>query len=426
MLETPEETIIKRKPKRGAFSIIEPAALDDTPVKTAQEVLTPALQMANKTPIASIENMMKLLDMHGITCRYNVIAKQYEILIPDEKFTQDNRDVASLARVASRMAEVQLPSTHYKEYLSYIGDMNQYNPVLEWVTSKKWDGKHRIQALCDTITAKHTEAKDLFIRRWLITAMYMAMHDGYDSPGCLVLQGPQGLGKTWWFRQLCDEPDLNLIRTDANVDPRNRDSISQTIRYWIVELGEIGSTFRRSDIDALKAFITSKSDILRRPYGTTDQIYPRRTALAASVNESIYLHDTTGNRRFFTVQCTKIDSYHKIDMQQLWAEVHNLIVNCEETPHLTDRERQLVDEINLEHMQIDPIEELVLSRFCWGEYAFDWKSATDIARNIDLKNVTQRETRVIAQIIRKLNKNDPAKEKLSTGLKFLVPPLRGL
>ena len=287
------------------------------------------------------------------------------------------------------------------------------------VRQKKWDGLNRIPELCDTITAKHTEAKNLFIRRWLITAMYMAMHDGFDSPGCLVLQGPQGLGKTWWFRKLCSEP--NLIRTDANVDPRNRDSVSQIIRYWIVELGEIGSTFRRSDIDALKAFITSNSDIIRRPYATTDQVYPRRTALAASVNESIYLYDST-NRRYFTIQCTAVNSYHKIDMQQVWAEVYHLIDQCEETPFLTDREKQLVEEINREHMQIDPIEEMILSFYDWGNaLAYDWKSATKIAQEIGLKNISQKETRMIAQAIRKLNSNDSEKEKLSTGLKFLMP-----
>lgn len=401
-----------------------PAEIDDEPSQTAMEKTFPMLQMGNKTPIASIENLRNLLDFHGITCRYNVISKQYEILIPDEQFSQDNADIASLARVASRMAEVQLPTAHYKEYISYIGDANQYNPVLQWVTSKKWDGINRIDELCSTITAKNEEAKNMFIRRWLITAMYMAMRDGYDSPGCLVLQGPQGLGKTWWFRKLCDQP--NLIRTDANVDPRNRDSISQVIRYWIVELGEIGSTFRRSDVDALKAFITSSNDILRRPYGTVDQIYPRRTALAASVNEAIYLHDPTGNRRFFTVQCTAINSYHKIDMQQLWAEIHHLIEVCGETPHLTAEEKRLVDEINLEHMQIDPIEEMILSFYNWGDaIAYDWKTSTVIAADINLKNISQKETRKIAEIVRKLNSNDSSKEKRSNGqLKFLIPAPR--
>lgn len=410
-------TDIKTKRKKSAA-----VAMDDIPAESVQQKTSPMLQMGNKTPVPSIENLKRLLDFHGITCRYNVISKQYEIIIPGEDFTQDNIDVASLARVASRMAEVQLPTTHYKEYLSYIGDANQYNPVLKWVNSKKWDGINRIQELCDTVTARHTEAKNLFIRRWLITAMYMAIHDGFDSPGCLVLQGPQGLGKTWWFRKLCDQ--LNLIRTDANVDPRNRDSVSQVIRYWIVELGEIGSTFRRSDIDALKAFITSRSDILRRPYGTTDQIYPRRTALAASVNESIYLYDTT-NRRYFTIQCIAVDSYHKIDMQQVWAEIYHLITVCEETPHLTDQEKQFVDDINREHMQIEPIEEMILSYYSWGNsLAYAWKGATQIAKDIGLKNVSQRETRTIAQVVRKMNQNDKEKEKLSTGLKFFMPSAR--
>ncbi len=401
-----------------------PATENDQPSQDVQQATQPMMQMGNNKPLATIDNLKNLLKFHGIICRYNVISKQYEILIPDEQFSPDNVDVASLARVASLMAEVQLPTSHYKEYIAYIGDANQYNPVVEYAISRKWDGKNRIQELCDTITAKHPEAKDLFIRRWLITAMYMAMHDGFDAPGCLVLQGPQGLGKTWWFRKLCDRP--NLIRTDASVDPKNRDSVSQVIRYWIVELGEIGSTFRRADIDSMKAFITSPSDILRRPYGTTDQIYPRRTALAASVNEAIYLYDTTGNRRYLTIQCLAVNSYHKIDMQQVWAEIYHLIENCEETPHLTPREKELVDLINLEHMQIDPVEEMILQYFNWGGILVaEWKTATQVAREIGLKTITQVETRKIATIIRKLNSGDAKKEKKVNGqLLFLVPEIR--
>lgn len=401
----------------------KPATIDDAPAEITPQRTDIILQMKGNTPAATIENVRALLDFHGIICRYNIISKQYEIIIPDESFSSDNSDVASLARVASRMAEAGIPTSHYKEYIGYIGDQNQYNPVLQWVTSKPWDGVERIKSLCDTITAKNEHAKNLFIRRWLITCMFLAMNDGADSPGCLVLQGNQGLGKTWWFRKLCPIP--NLVRTDASVDPRNRDSISQVIRYWIVELGEIGSTFRRSDIDALKAFITSKSDIIRRPYATTDQIYPRRTALAASVNDYIFLHDATGNRRFFTVQCTAINSYHNIDMQQLWAEVYDCILQGE-TPHITPEEAALIDEINKEHMQIEPIEEKILAGYEWGvSLAYDWKTATEIAEEIGLKNVSQRETRIITAYIKKLNNGDSTKEKRTgTGRYIMVPTKR--
>ena len=38
---------------------------------------------------------------------------------------------------------------------------------------------------------------------------------------------------------------------------REKDSVMQCVRNWIVELGELDATFRKSDIASLKSFITS-------------------------------------------------------------------------------------------------------------------------------------------------------------------------
>jgi len=283
-----------------------------------------------------------------------------------------------------------------------------------------------MQEFCDTIESPEPEAKYLLIRRWLITAMAMACQHGVDSAGCLVLQGTQDMGKTWWIRKLVpDDLREQLVRTDATVDPHDKDSVSQVISYWICELGEIGATFAKADLQALKAFITKDHDIMRRPYDMGDSRYPRRTALIASVDQTIYLHDTAGNRRFWTVPCTSINSYHTINMQQLWAEVLHLIEVKGETWRLTPDEKEHIRRINEGHMQIDPIDERIIDKYySEGTMTGNWRTATEIAQEIGLKNLSQKETRTIAGIVRKLNKNDKTKEKFSGGLKLWVPSPR--
>jgi predicted P-loop ATPase len=75
---------------------------------------------------------------------------------------------------------------------------------------------------------------------------------------------------------------------------------------------------------ALKAFITQASDTYRLPYARKNTVNPRRTVFFASVNDSKFLSDNTGNRRYWTIDCTDIDYRHQIDMQQFWAEVKTL------------------------------------------------------------------------------------------------------
>jgi predicted P-loop ATPase len=103
--------------------------------------------------------------------------------------------------------------------------------------------------------------------------------------------------------------------------PADKDSVKQCVSHWIVELGELESTFKKSDIDMLKAFVTKKTDELRLPYDRASTTYQRRTAFYASVNAREFLTDTSGNRRFWVIPVKGIDVNDGVDMQQLWAEV---------------------------------------------------------------------------------------------------------
>lgn len=410
MLETIQEAhppIVPEKspPRKEGKKKSAPAVISDVPAETAEQRMELVLthRDSKNKALATLANMRDILAYHRIICRYNVISKRNKHSIPGESFSIENEEEAALACIYSYMKEAQIPVDGYKMYLMRIADENQFNPVLQWVRSKPWDGHSRLPELYATITSPEEEAKNLLIRRWLITSVCMALYNGIDGAGCLVLQGPQDLGKTWWTKKLVPDHIRNeLIRTDATVDPKDKDSVSQVISYWICELGEIGATFRKSDLDALKSFITRDHDTMRRPYGEGDKRYPRRTALIASVDQMIYLHDTAGNRRFWTIPCTAINSYHEIDMQQLWAEILHLIEVDGESWRLEPDEKEHIRRINEEHMQIDPIFELVRDKYGWEFPLNDYKSATHIGSEIGLKNISQKETRAITAYVLKL------------------------
>lgn len=380
-----------------------------------------------KKIMACEDNLRTLLDLLNVNVRYNVITKQMEIIIPETRFSVDNAANASLAWITSRVKEVGMDCAYHREYLALLADKNQYNPILNWITVREWDGKTRLPDLYATIQSKNNEAKEAFIFRWLVGAVALACSpNGVDSPGILVLQGNQGLGKTWWFRKLVPQDIIpNTIRADATINPHDKDSVNQAISYWLVELGELDATFRRAEIAALKSFLTRDHDIFRRPFMPSDSKFPRRTAFMASVNPVQYLTDETGNRRFWTVACTGIDSYHTIDMQQLWAEVYEKWRKGE-SHQLTIEEKLMVEDINRDHITSDPIAEMIAKEYKWESEKIYWRwlTATEIAQELQLHRITKAELRTCAMVVRELNGGQEARKK--EGRVLLTPEKKGL
>lgn len=406
-----------------------PAILSDNPSQTGAKYfqsIMPYLSERGKI-IGCADNLKVMLDIMGIKSRYNVISKQMELIIPDTEFSLDNQANSGLAWIASQMKKIGMETNLYREFLCMIADENQYNPVQQWIESKPWDGTDRLKSLFNTIESKNKEAKEAFIYRWLIGAVALACSpNGIDSSGILVLQGNQGLGKTWWFRKLVPQNELpNVIRADATINPHDKDSVSQAISSWLVELGELDATFKRSEIAALKSFITREFDIFRRPFMPSDSKFPRRTAFMASVNPVQYLTDETGNRRFWTIACTKVDSYHKLPMQQVWAEVYHCWRDGESW-QLNEKEKQMLSDINEDHITNDPVVEMIMKEYRWEteQRYWRWMTATEILRELQVNRITKAELRTCSQIVRRLNGDQ--EERKNHGRMLLIPEKKGM
>lgn len=203
--------------------------------------------------------------------------------------------------------------------------------------------------------------------RWMLGAVAAGCSNkGVSLSGVLVFQGSQGIGKTQWFKSLVPKEHHNWIAEGQILDPHNKDSVISCTTRWLIELGEIDGTLSRSDIPALKAFITKDTDSYRLPYGRTERTASRNTAFFASVNNAQYLVDDTGNRRFWTVSVKNIRWNHGMDMQQVWAEFkHNL--NAGEPYHLTSEEYELLKNENELFETPDPMEDMIIRRYFWEE-----------------------------------------------------------
>ncbi len=377
-------------------------------------------------PISTIENLIEILHRLNITARYNIIKKEQLITVPGKKYTLDNQANATYAHIKSECAKFKYPTGNLLDFLTNIADDNSFNPVCEWIKSVPWDGKSRLAEFYATITTKHEQIqlRNILIKRWLISAIASAFSDnGAASAGVLVLQGAQDLGKSAWFNALTNQHGFTLDGFVLRCD--DKDSVKQAISHWLVELAELDSTFKKSELAELKAFLTRNRDIMRLPYSPKDSEFVRRTVFCATVNPSSFLQDHTGNKRFWVLECLHIDFAHKINMQQLWAEVHDTLYAKGEPWHLTKEENEMLKTSNTDFETIDPIEEMILGKYNFesdSKYWRDYLSSTEILKSIGYDKINNQECARCAHIVKKLNGN--IEKKIHGTRKLLIPLLR--
>lgn len=326
-------------------------------------------------PRLTIENVEALCAQEGIEIRYNVITKDIEILGLTREYGRDNVSVAQLADLQSRMAALGMPNTTsaVAGIVTAVAATQEYNPVLDWIDGRPWDGESRIQALADTIVCPPNsidpKLKTALLRKWLIQgAAAAATERPLQFRGVLTFSGAQYKGKSRWLKSLVPGHEGWAI-TGRTIDPHNKDSVNTAITHWLCELGELDSTFKKSDIAALKGWIAADEDVYRKPYAAKDSRHTRRTICFASVNGEEFLQDETGNSRFWVIPVERCETEHGIDMQQVWAEV--MVAWRGGEPHwLEQGEMETVMKHNTRFEQRDGLVDLILSKFAWEKAGF--------------------------------------------------------
>lgn len=377
----------------------------------------------------SIENLQYLLKEYGITCRFNMLTREDEINIPGIKFTPDNQANCAIQHIINLCINNNVPKGDVVGHLKAIADRNAYNPVMEWIESKEWDGKDRLSTVIDgvKVPASYEEVRDLYLKKWFMCAVGM-LNNGLngeilDYEGILVFQGDQGLGKTMWFKSLVPKDLRHLIRDGLELDLNNKDSRMTFASHWLVELGELDATFKKSEISALKAFTTMSSDKIRRPYDRVDTVLYRRTVMFASVNDEQFLQDSTGNRRFWCLPTTGLSMPEDFDAQQFWAQVKSELENnggaISKPWFIVGDEAKKRDEANSLFSVSDPVEESLMNHIPLTSTNYEFRgTATAFCKLIGIQNPSRPQLSNVKKIL----KSHGCEEVRTGNGRFVITP----
>lgn len=346
-----------------------------------------------------VENTKALLEFGRVSVCSNEMTKQTEYTFPDE-IRRTANDAEAEIRELGRKYGYRPSRDVFDEHVRIVRREASYHPVADWVGSKPWDGTDRLPALMASlrlVPGSDAGLAQILLRRWLLSAAAaLANPHGVKAEGVLVLVGPQGTGKTRWIASLAPVG----VEIGMSLDPSNKDSVLGCIRSWIVELGELDATFRKADLARLKAFLSQTIDLIRVPYARREDEFPRRTVFAASVNDSAFLKDMTGNRRYWTIPVESCDPGHGIDVQQLWAQMLALH-RSGERHWLDSAESSRLNSINEEHTETDPMEDALAAYFKPDPNTWTTQRSIRHAVEDEFSGWSQRDARAMTIVLRR-------------------------
>ena len=233
----------------------------------------------------------------------------------------NDSDLANLKMYFDKHYGIWSPAK-IKDALLTAASERVFHPIKDYLEGLPvWDGIERVdRLLIEYIGAEDNPYTRAIMRKTLVAAVARIYEPGIKFDYILVLNGPQGIGKSTFFAKLGGKWFSDSLTVS---DMRDKAGAEKLQGYWILELGELAG-LRKIDVETVKSFITRTDDKFRQSYGINVESHPRQSVIVGSTNStSGFLRDVTGNRRFWPVRVNhgKKAVWDMRDVDQIWAEV---------------------------------------------------------------------------------------------------------
>ena len=276
------------------------------------------------------------------------------------KFWRDADDAQLISYVDAHYGTFS--ARNYDIAVTKVADDRAYHPIREFIESlPEWDKVPRVDTLrVDYLGAADTAYVRAVTRKTLCAAISRVLRPGCKFDSMLVLNGPQGVGKSTLIAKLAGEwfsDSLNLG------DTKDKTAAEKLQGYWILEIGELAG-LKKAEVETLRSFLSRQNDIYRAAFGKRATPHLRQCVFFGTTNaESGYLRDTTGNRRFWPVKTPgsgKKQSWNLTheEILQIWAEAL-VYVRQGEKLYLSPEMDALAKDEQREAMESDEREGLV-------------------------------------------------------------------
>ena len=149
--------------------------------------------------------------------------------------------------------------------MAKVADDRSYHPIKDYFESlPEWDGVPRAELYFIEYLGAEDNAYTRAATRKLLCAAYRRIYEpGVKFDYCLVLVGPQGIGKSTAIAKLGMEWYSDSL---ALSDMNDKTAAEKLQGYWILEIGELAG-MRKAETDKTKAFLSRQDDKYRASFG---------------------------------------------------------------------------------------------------------------------------------------------------------------
>jgi predicted P-loop ATPase len=305
--------------------------------------------------------------------RYNVVLCEIEFSLDGSEWRafDDRRLHNLLISIRSLENFDRLPKDVLLTIINSDLISPEYDPFALFFEQNEWDGKDRFMQYLSFLTPKDPDTKKwaekvkLFYR-WMINAAGCLLGE-VRNESCLVLQGEQqGTGKTTWLNSLfsCIPEFEKYLTVEKIIDSKSVDSMRNLCERGLINLDELDD-LSKSQVTSIKRIFSLEGVSYRIPFDRFAGKKKRRANFCGSSNETQFLCDSTGSRRWFIlpVSSVNLEALKLFDFRQLWAQAYNYYRD-NFTYWMSLNEINALNEVNEEHYTPTVPEELLLARCC--------------------------------------------------------------
>lgn len=318
-LKSTFESILNKEKERRHNLIVSPYQLDD-----GEKLEISIRKNGNGVPYKDMANVLAVLSQHPYykdAIKYNEFRQEIEYngatfeegdLIKIQYFMQTDAALHGINKEAIYAA------------VSHYASQHRYDEVKDWLESLTWDKTPRLHNWIHQATGVADDSYHAGVgAQWFMGMIRRIMIPGSTFDYVLLMVGPQGIGKTSFFRILGGKWYKSYT---GAMD--NKDFYLALRGALIIDLDE-GAALYRSEAIKIKSIITETHDEFRAPYDRITKKYPRRFVFSMSTNDTEPFRDMTGNRRYWAIDANEPVKFNWLtdNRDQLFAEAYYVFKN---------------------------------------------------------------------------------------------------
>jgi predicted P-loop ATPase len=262
-----------------------------------------------------LRDFNKIDKSFGDRFRYNTLFKQIEL---DGEFFDP--ELSKIEFVVEHGLKLISGREDISDCVRKIARRSEYNPVREYldlVSQTHGTSTDILKNLASRYLGTDHPIHQTALVKFLVSAVARIHKPGCQVDTALILQGPQGFLKSGFFLTLASPPWFD----DSMGNASDKDERLKLHCSWILEWAELETIFRKKDMSQVKAFMTTKIDKLRPPYGRSIESLARSSVFCGTTNEPEFLADSTGNRRFWVIPVHSVIDVRLLEQERdrIWA-----------------------------------------------------------------------------------------------------------